>query len=476
MEPNYPQIVGNWINGRNDYGCQNEFPKFNPHNGRMLGVISKADTPTIRKAVELSINAMDHWAHTGVIKRSEILRNAVKIMEARQKEIASIVAVETGKSFDDAMGETAAAIELGYFMAGEGRRYYGQTIPSAVPNRTAYTIRQPSGLCLLITSFNTPIANVAWKTFPALLCGNAAIMKPSEYTPLTAVLMARIFQEAGLPDNVLQIIQGNGETGKLLVETDEFDLVSFTGSIGTGRYISEISGKKLRKNCLELGGKNPLIVCDDADLNSAADAAVMSAFSNAGQRCASGSRIIVFESVFDEFRSLFLKKTSEFIVGPVISLRQLEGMIRAINESRDKYHSTIAIGGKRRDCPGYYLEPTILESISPDDPISNSELFGPITCLYKAIDLRQAVQIANSVQFGLTGAIHTKSINRMQFFIENYRSGVVSVNGPTYGSEPHMPFGGPKNSGNGWREPGLQALDFYSELKAVYVKHDPEQI
>jgi len=330
---------------------------------------------------------------------------------------------------------------------------------------------------------------VAWKAFPALLCGNTAILKASEDTPYTAILFAELLKEAGLPAGVFSVLQGFGEeAGAPLVENERIRLVSFTGSVFVGRYIQKVAGERLAKVCLELGGKNPLIVCDDADLHAAADAALLSAFSNAGQRCASASRILVFESVYEQFKQILLEKTNRLKVGPtdaddlgpVINAAQLSQMLNTVREAVDRDGAVVLCGGDRvNDAEhqnGFYMAPTILENVSPQAAISREEFFGPITCLYPVKDFNHAVELANDSPMGLTAAIHTTSIHRAQRFTELSQTGVVSINGPTYGSEPHMPFGGLRNSGNGFREAGMEALDVYSDWKSVYVKYDPERI
>jgi aldehyde dehydrogenase (NAD+) len=377
---------------------------------------------------------------------------------------------------------------MGYFVAGEGRRFYGRTTTSAVPDRQAMTIRQPLGVAGLIIAANTPIANVAWKVYPALLCGNAAVLKASEDAPETALAFARLAADAGLPPGVLNVVQGFGpEAGQPIVEDPRVPVISFTGSTAVGRVIAEIAGRRLAKVCLELGGKNPLVVCDDADLERAADAAVLSAFSNAGQRCAAGSRIVVFEAVYKRFRELLLARTTalrvgpgdEHDLGPVINERQLESMLAAV-ERATASGAVVITGGQRLTGPGYgagyYMAPTLVEGAEPDSEISRTELFGPIATLHCVADFEQALTLANRGRYGLTAAIWTSSVHRAQEFVRRVAAGAVQVNGPTYGFEPHVPFGGERESGTGWREAGTEALDVYSAWKMVYVTHDPEAV
>jgi aldehyde dehydrogenase (NAD+) len=349
-------------------------------------------------------------------------------------------------------------------------------------------MRQPLGVAGLIIAANTPIANVAWKAFPALLCGNAAILKASEDTPLSAWAFGILAREAGVPEGVYTTLHGLGEeAGAPLVAHPDVAVVSFTGSCEVGRWIAETAGRRLAKVCLELGGKNPLIVCDDADLQNAVTWTVGSAFSNAGQRCAAGSRIIVFDAVYDQFRKMLVDAAGTLKVGigdtddygPVINEDQMKGMLASVARAKAA-GAAVLTGGHRLTGDGYaggfFVAPTIIEHVGPNDEISRSELFGPITCLYRVRNFEEAIALANDSPFGLTASIHTQNLNRAMTFIGRIQAGVAVVNGGTHGSEPHMPFGGLRQSGNGWREAGTQALDVYSDLKTVYINHNPGQV
>jgi aldehyde dehydrogenase (NAD+) len=321
----------------------------------------------------------------------------------------------------------------------------------------------------LIVSFNTPLPNYAWKVFPAVFCGNAAVLKPSEHTPLSSAFFGELCQEQ-LPSGVLNVVQGvGGEAGPPLVESHDVDLVSFTGSAETGRWIGEHAGRRLAKVCLELGGKNALVVCDDADLDRAVEWSLASAFSNAGQRCAAASRLVVFGAVYDEFRERLVAGAREYETGPVISEASLEGILAALGGAR------ILVGGKRVERPGWWLEPTVAENVPADAELSCRELFGPVTILYRVSDLEEAIALVNDSPYGLTSAIHTASLHRAMRFADAVEAGVVVVNGGTHGSEPHMGFGGVKQSGTGWREAGVEALDVYTEWKYVNLIADPAQ-
>ena len=460
------------------------FEKLAPATGESISLVARSSEEDVAAAIAAADAAQPDWAARPVEERGRILRRVAQLLERDRERVAAVVSAETGKSPKDAKGETDGAIELGYFIAGEGRRFYGRTMPSATPNRSAMTIRQPLGVAGLIIAANTPIANVAWKVFPALLCGNAAVLKASEDAPETANVFARLAAEAGVPDGVLNIVHGFGEeAGQPLVEDPRVAVVSFTGSTAVGRLIARVAGERLAKVCLELGGKNPLVVCDDANLERSAEAAALSAFSNAGQRCAAGSRLIVFDAVYDRFRGLLIERAQaqkvgpddEHDFGPVINERQLEHMLAAVDRAKAAGASVVT-GGERLDRPGFYLAPTIVEGAAVDSEISCTELFGPITTLHRVEGFEEAIAVANASPYGLTAAIWTSSIHRGQEFVRRIVAGGVQVNGPTYGFEPHVPFGGQRDSGTGWREPGTEALDVYSDWKTVYVTHDPAAV
>jgi aldehyde dehydrogenase (NAD+) len=481
-----PAVISNQIGGADALAASGAtFVKRSPADGSDLCQVARSARADIDRAVARAKAAQPSWAATTVAKRGEVLRQIAILMQQHKEEIAALVSKETGKSLKDARGETDAAIEMGFFVAGEGRRFYGSTTTSAVPNKSAMIVRQPLGVAGLIIAANTPIANVAWKAFPALLCGNAAVMKASEDTPLSAWAFGVLARAAGVPDGVYNTVHGLGEeAGAPLVEHPDVAVISFTGSCEVGRWIAETAGRRLAKTCLELGGKNPLIVCDDADLQSAVTWTLGSAFSNAGQRCAAGSRIIVFDAVYDRFKAMLLEATAKLKVGtadtddfgPVINEQQMTNMLASVERAKAAGAAVIT-GGTRLTGPthrdGYFVAPTIIEHAGPNDEITRSELFGPITCLYRVTDFEEAIALANDSPFGLTAAIHTQNIDRAMTFIGRIQAGVAVVNGGTYGSEPHMPFGGLKQSGNGWREAGTQALDVYSDLKTIYINHNP---
>jgi aldehyde dehydrogenase (NAD+) len=485
----YPPLVNHWIDDAEVASSTGgSFEKRCPIDDRVLARVTRGTADDVRRAVDAAACAAESWGRLPAPKRGEILGRAAAALRSEAHAFAEIIRSETGKPWKFAAAEVASSADLAAFMESEGSRCYGKTMTSPIPNRSVRTVRAPIGVCAAIMPFNSPLAGIAWKVFPALLCGNAVVAKSHELTPYTAVRFATLLKDAGLPSGVLSVVQGMGaEVGEPLIQDARVGLVSFTGSVATGKAIQRTVSERpvLAKVCLELGGKNPLVVCDDADLALAADHAVLSAFIDAGQRCAAGSRIIVFDRVYDAFRDAIVKQVARVKVGsaaddecgPVISPQSLERLQRAV-EAAVGAGGRLLCGGGRVDAlaPGYYFAPTILEHVDPAGAISQQELFGPVTCLYRVKDFHEAIDLANATTFGLTGAIHTVNSNRIEEFIARYRGGLVSINGPTYGAGPHMPFGGVKNSGNGFREPGTEALDVYCEWKTIVVNHDPTRV
>ena len=481
----FPEPVPNWIDGRQQPALSGALlEKLDPANGRPLCRVGRSGPDDIDQAVGAAKKAQPEWSRLPAVRRGLILHALAMGLKEERARVARIVSLETGKSCAASLAETEGAIELGLFFAGEGQRLYGRTATSGAPDRYAMTVRQPMGVAGLIVAANTPIANVAWKVFPALICGNTAILKAAEDSPLTGWVFGEIAHAAGLPPGVLNVVQGYGEeAGAPLVAHPGIDVISFTGSTAVGRRIGAITGENLTKVSLELGGKNPLVVCDDADLNHAAQWVLLSAFSNAGQRCAAGSRIIIFDSIYEKFRAMVVQGTAKLKVGskddddlgPVINERQLSTMIAAVNGVR-KRGANVLIGGDRLRDPahkdGFYMAPTLIDEIASRDELSTTELFGPIACLYRAADFATALSLANDSPYGLTACIHTQSLDRAVEFTQRVQAGMAVVNAGTYGSEPHMAFGGLKQSGNGSREPGTEALDIYSSLKEIYINID----
>jgi alpha-ketoglutaric semialdehyde dehydrogenase len=447
--------------------------KLRPADETLLCRVARSGAGDVADAVSAARAAQPTWAERTAVARGDVMRELALLLRERREEASAIVEAETGKAPELALGETDAAVEMGLFVAGEGRRSYGRTTTASMANRTVLTLRQPLGVAALIMSFNTPLPNVAWKAFPAIFCGNAAVVKPSEHTPASASFFARLALEAGVPEGVLNVVHGLGaEAGAPLVAHPDVDLVSFTGSAATGRSINEAAARRLAKTCLELGGKNAFVVCDDADLDAAVGWAIASAFSNAGQRCASASRIVVLDAAYEDFRRRLLAGVAVLEPQPVISRESMDRIVEAVANAVDE-GAVLLAGGTRLDRPGWFVAPTVLEGVAAGADVSRTELFGPVTVLYRARGLDEAIALVNDSPYGLTAAVHTASVHRAMRFADRVQAGVVVVNAGTHGSEPHVGFGGLKDSGTGWREAGIEALDVYSDAKVVSLVVDP---
>ena len=472
--------IPNWINGCESSPVEDGWiDKFNPHNGEILCQVADSTLVDANSAITAAETVFPAWSELTPVKRGQILTDIVAEMKHRADELTDCIAVETGKPPHDAKGEIGGSILQGEFFAGEGMRLYGRSLTSGMPDKQSFTVRQPRGIAGLIVPANTPIANIAWKTFPALICGNTVVLKAAEDAPRIAYLFAQLTKEAGLPDGVFNVIQGRGRSaGMSLVEDPRIAVLSFTGSTGVGRWIAETTGKRLARVSLELGGKNPFVVCDDADLDQAVHWASLSAFSNAGQRCSSGSRILVFKDVYKVFRdklvtkarSLKLGVNADCDLGPVINQRQQLAILSAIETAKVE-GGKVLCGGSAPNSPdivnGYYIQPTVIDGLQRESELSSKEIFGPVVTLHTVEDMTDALQLANKCEYGLTSAIHSRNVDRATWFAQRVRAGVVNINLGTFGSEPHMPFGGFGASSNGTREPGVEALDVYSELKNI---------
>lgn len=448
--------------------------KVNPANEEIISRFAHSNNEDVKHAVSEASKAFKEWSGLTPIARGSLLFRFARELEKQKSKLAWCVSTETGKSINQSLGEVQAAIAQCEFFASEGRRLYTNSLTSENPNKTAQTIRVPHGVVGLIVPANTPIANIAWKIFPALICGNTVVLKASEDAPQLALMIGKIGKKSGLPAGVLNIIQGQGKiAGEALVLNHDVKCISFTGSTIVGMRIGEQVSRRLGRCSLELGGINSIIILNDADLENAIHWTLSSAFSNAGQRCASASRILVQDKIYKSFK-IKLKRIAENLklgvlnddfFGPVINKKQYD-------ISNQHIINLKKIGGKalftfKNKIPkkGFYVPPTIFESINPNSKLLKEEVFGPIATLHNFKNINQALRIANNTNFGLTAAVHTNDINKSLYFIHNLRAGVVNINSGTFGSEPHMPFGGFGYSGNGAREPGTQAIDIYTELK-----------
>lgn len=480
---NYPQNIPHWIANAEylDSSAGGGIPKYNPASGKLIAEVSRGTEALVDSTVARANRAFyDTWRKTSVMERAAILDKAARRIEDNTDDIAAVLAIETGRSTSITVSEVREAVRHGVLWASEAMRFFGFTTESAHPNRTVKVVRSPLGVCALLFPFNGPFGGLVKKLFPALLCGNTAIAKSHELTPYTSVMLGKILKEAGIPPDVFSVIQGDAAAGSALVADERVPLISFTGSAKIAKEISRAAAGRLAKVSIETGGKNPLVVCDDADLERAAEAAVSSAFVLSGQVCAAASRIIVFDAVYDAFQKRIVEKTKGFSgVVPLMSESAVTELVDRIQVEVSSSGATLLTGGVRLSgepySDGYFMAPTVLENVSPEAEISRQELFGPVVCLYRARDFDEALQMANGTEFGLTASIFTESMHRAEVFTRYCEAGVVRVNGPTSGSEPHQLFGGVKLSGNGWREPGSKTLDVYSDWKVITHDTDPEK-
>ncbi len=477
----YNFINSRWVPALSGKTFENRNPA---DKDQIIGIFPRSDGRDVDAAVNAAKEAFQEWSNITPPKRGKILYDIGKRMEERKDEIAKIVVEEMGKTMKEALGEVNAGIDMCYFMAGEGRRLYGDVTFSELPNRLAMTKRYPIGVCGLITPWNFPVSMITWKAFPALICGNTIVLKPASDTPATANILAEIFNEAGLPKGVFNVVHGLGnEVGEALVNHNEVRMISFTGSSKVGRKIAEVCGKRLAKVSLELGGKNAVIVMEDADLDLVVASIAKGAFTVAGERCTATSRAIVHKDVYDTFVSKLVETTKKMKVGPgneestdvcpIINEKQLANVEKYVEIGR-KEGAKLIFGGKRLGgelSKGNYFEPTIFIDVKPEMTIAREEIFGPVLAVLKADSFEHAIEIHNKVDYGLSGSIFTANINKAMVAIDKLETGVCYVNGPTFGSEVHLPFGGVKQSGNGHREVGKAAIDTFSELKTIYIDY-----
>ena len=471
----YPKKITSLVAGR-DCSAGTVLKKYNPATGDVLTEVITAEPQDVTHAVAAGAGAFEEWNAKPVFKRADILRDAALRLKALKSEIAPLLALETGRSVKNALGEVDAAVECGLFFAGEGRRFGEVLVPSTTPNREVKLIRDGVGVGALITPYNNPLAGIAWKIFPALLCGNSVVIKAHELTPYTSHLIAECLFEAGVPKEVISIVHGGKEIGETLVKNPHIAFVSFTGSSAGGAAILTATAPRLTRVSIESGGKNPFVVCDDADMARAVDVAVAAAFVDGGQRCAAASRIIIFDAVYEGFKQKFLEKVSKLRVGvgdaddygAIISEERLKKIEESIAQAK-KDGSVLLTPSGRVPSKGYFFAPAVFENVHPMSDLSQKEIFGPVVALFRVKNLEEAIALANDTPYLLSSAVHTQSVSRSMEFARRYRGGVVRINGPTHGSEPHMPFGGEGLSGNGWREPGVQALEFYASWKQVSI-------
>jgi alpha-ketoglutaric semialdehyde dehydrogenase len=473
-------INGSWIES---VGGQ-VFETKNPATGEILATFSKGTKEDVLKAVRAAKKALPEWKKFPAPKKGEILLNAARLMRERKDELGALVTKEMGKVIAEGKGDVQEAIDFVEYIAGEGRRLLGETTPSELPGKFCMTILQPIGIVGLITPWNFPMAIPCWKLAPALVAGNTVIFKPASKTSLCAAKIVEIFQEAGLPHGVLNFVTGSGSAvGREIVENPEVKAISFTGGVPTGVDIYSRASKLLKHVHLELGGKNPQIVMEDANIDLAVEGVLFGAFGTAGQRCTATSRLIIQKDVYDEVMEKLLKKTKSLKtgdpldmgidVGPVTSADQEKTILNYIQTGKDE-GARLLCGGKKFNGgiydKGFFIEPTIFEA-EHGMRITKEEIFGPVLSVMKANDYEDAVRIANDVEYGLSSSIYTKDVNLAFNAIHDLEAGITYINAPTIGAEVHLPFGGIKNTGNGGREAGTVAIEEFTEIKTIFVDY-----
>ena len=469
----------NLINGKPAKPASGKyFKNINPaRRSDVIGLFPDSGAVDIKAAVEAARKAFIAWKDMPAPKRGDLILKCAELLAKNKAGLAAVIVREMGKTMPESQGDIQSSIDVANFMAGEGRRLYGQTTHSALARRWALTKRVPVGVCGLITAWNAPMAIITWKLFPALICGNSVILKPSEETPLTAHLLGEILKEAGFPAGVINIVYGSGSVAaEALVKHPGVKLVSFTGSTRVGKSISAECGRQMKRCSLELGGKNGLIIMPDANLDAAAKAVASGAFSTAGQRCAATSRVFAHKTVYVSFLKKLLAETKKMkVVCPIINARQFARIMEYIADAR-KAGARLIFGGSAlktgKLSKGNFIQPTIFTDVDIDSRIAQEEVFGPVLCVFKVSGLDEAIEKINAVEYGLTASIFTADVNCALLALEKIEAGCCYVNAPTFGSEPHMPFGGMKSSGNGMREPGLQSLDVFSQWQTVYIDYN----
>lgn len=478
------EVIKNFIDGEWEEAFTGEtFESVNPADtSDVVGVIAKSGRVDVDRAVRAARKAYKEWRLIPPPKRGEILFRAGEILTKRKQELGELVTREMGKVLQEGLGDVQEAIDMAYYMAGEGRRLSGETVPSELPNKDCKSIRVPIGVFALITPWNFPIAIPAWKIMPALISGNTVIFKPSSYTPVCATRLVEILVEAGVPRGVINLVHGRGEDiGEYLATHPDIDGVSFTGSTAVGERLAGMCvGKEI--SC-EMGGKNAIIVMDDARLELAVEGAIWGGFGTTGQRCTAASRVIVHTSVYNRFLEMFreaasnlrlgngLKKDTD--VGPLINEAQMKRVLSYIEIGKNE-GARLILGGKaykEGDCSkGYFIEPTIFADVEPRMRIAQEEIFGPVVSVIKAKDLEEAIRIVNDVPYGLSSAIYTQDVNRSAIAERELDTGIVYINASTIGAEIQLPFGGTKKSGLGHREAGGRggAIDMFTKWKVIY--------
>jgi acyl-CoA reductase-like NAD-dependent aldehyde dehydrogenase len=482
-----PRVYKNFINGEwRDAKSGEAYENRNPANSdELIGMFAASTQEDVDAAVDAAKAAYNGWRLTPAPKRAEILFRAAEMLVQRKEEFSRDMTREMGKVLAETRGDVQEAIDMTYYMAGEGRRLFGQTTPSELPNKFAMSVRQSIGVSGLITPWNFPMAIPSWKMMPALICGNTVVLKPAEDTPLSSYHLVQILTEAGVPRGVVNLVSGNGPgAGAPLAEHANVPVVSFTGSTAVGRLIAQTCAPTFKHCSLEMGGKNIIVVMEDANLDLAIDGAVWGGFGTTGQRCTAASRVAVHKSVYHEFVARFVERVKRLKVGdgldnttdmgPCINEQQLKTVMDYVEIGKSE-GAKLLTGGKRLDsgphAKGWFHEPTVFGDCTPGMRIVQEEIFGPVVSVIPIGSFEEGIQVANGVPYGLSASIYTRDVNRAFQATRDLYTGIVYVNAPTIGAETHLPFGGTKQTGNGHREAAIAAIDFYTEWKTVYIDY-----
>ncbi|MDI1243195.1 MAG: aldehyde dehydrogenase family protein [bacterium] len=475
-------VNGKWVDSASGRTAEN----INPANVEdVIGIIEMASREEARSAVEAAHDAFRDWKRTPAPARGRVIAKAARLLEERKEELAAAITREEGKTLAEARGELTRAINVVEFCAGESRRMVGETIPSELPANFAYTIKEPHGVVACITPWNFPVAIPAWKIAPALVAGNTVVFKPATLTPATAGLLTEVFNEAGLPPGVLNLVLGSGsEAGDEIVNHPALKAISFTGSTETGlKLYAQVAPRGVKVQA-EMGGKNPVVVLEDCDMDLAVESTAQGAFGSTGQRCTATSRAIVIDKVADEFVKKIVERATSFRlgagddantdIGPSVDQGQFNTVLKYIDIGRED-GAELLCGGKRAEGDrlenGWFVEPTVFDRVTHDMRIAREEIFGPVLSVLRVKDFEEAMMVANDSDYGLSSSVFTNDTNLVYRFVDEIETGMTHINSPTTGGEAHIPFGGVKHTGLGAREQGSTSLDFYTELKVVYVDY-----
>jgi len=475
-------INGEWVESRSGKAYENRNPA---NTDELVGMFVSSGEEDVSAAVDAAKEAYKSWRLVPAPKRAEILFRGAELLVQRKEDFSRDMTREMGKVLAETRGDVQEAIDMTYYMAGEGRRLFGQTTPSELANKFAMSVRQPIGVCGMITPWNFPMAIPSWKMMPALVSGNTVVLKPAEDTPLSSYHLVQVLAEAGVPRGVVNLVSGDGpNAGAPLSQHKDVPVVSFTGSSSVGRIIAQACAPDFKHCSLEMGGKNIIMVMEDANLDLAIDGAVWGGFGTTGQRCTAASRIAVHKSVYKEFVTRFVERAKSLKVGngldpvtemgPCINEQQLKTVVSYVEIGKNE-GAKLLTGGNRLDngalAKGWFHEPTVFGDCAPTMRIAQEEIFGPVVSVIPISSLNEAIDVANGVPYGLSASIYTRDVNRAFQATRDLNTGIVYVNAPTIGAETHLPFGGTKQTGNGHREAAIAAIDFFTEWKTVYIDY-----